>query len=90
MFYQTALTFQIDRNQKVTLNPIIANNYSNNVAQGIALARMENFFDKYKDDKTLQNIKNQYMQGTISRMEFNEKIKDWKATSQRYLISGSK
>ena len=89
MFYQTALTFQIDSNQKVTLNPIIANNYSKNVAQGIALSRMEHFFDKYKDDKALQNIKNEYLQGTISRLEFNEKIKNWKSTSQRYLISGS-
>lgn len=89
MFYRSALTFQIDRNQKVTLNPIIANKYSNNVAQGITLARMENFFDKYKDDNQLQSIKNQYLQGSISRLEFNEKIKNWKSTSQRYLISGS-
>ena len=88
LFYATASTFQLGPNQTITLNPIIKN--TSNVAQGMALARMDSFFDKYKDDKQLQAIKNQYVAGTITRKEFNEKIKDWKATSQRYLISGSK
>lgn len=88
MFYDTASTFQLGPNQSITLNPIIKN--SSNIAQGMALARMDNFFDKYKDDKQLQSIKNQYVSGTITRQEFNERIKDWKATSQKYLISGSK
>lgn len=88
LFYHTASTFQLGPNQTITLNPIIQN--TTNVAQGMALARMDNFFSKYADDKQLQAIKNQYVAGTITRQEFNEKIKDWKATSQRYLISGSK
>ena len=88
MFYRSASTFQIDAKQNVVLNPIIQN--TSNVAMGMALARMDSFFDKYKDDKQLQAIKNQYVAGTITRKEFNERIKDWKATSQHYLISGSK
>lgn len=88
LFYQTASTFQLGPNQSVTLNPIIKN--ASNVAQGIALARMDNFFDKYKSDKQLQTIKQEYMNGTISRNQFNERVRDWKATSHRYLISGSK
>ena len=51
---------------------------------------MDNFFSKYANDKQLQAIKNQYVAGTITRQEFNEKIKDWKSMSQKYLISGSK
>ena len=88
LFYDTASTFQLGPNQSITLNPIIQN--TSNVSQGMALARMDSFFDKYKDDKQLQAIKNQYVAGTITRQEFNEKIKDWKSMSQKYLISGSK
>ena len=87
MFYETASTFQIGPNQTITLNPIIKN--TADISKGIAFARMDNFFNKYSDDKQLQNIKQAYENGKISKKEFNEKIKEWKATTHKYLISGS-
>lgn len=87
LFYQTVNTFTIDANHKLQLNTIYTG--SSNLALDISMNRMSNFFDKYKDDTVLQNIKNQYQSGQISRHEFNQKIQKWKDTSQRYLISGS-
>ena len=87
LFYQTVNTFELNGGGRLQLNTIYTG--SSNLALDISMNRMSNFFDKYKDDKVLQNIKNQYQSGQITRHEFNEKIQKWKSTSQRYLISGS-
>ena len=51
---------------------------------------MQGFYEKFKDSPALQRIFNEYKTGTLSRTEFNAKIKEWKKLSIKYMISGSK
>ena len=56
----------------------------------IIFARIDNFFNTYKDDEQLMQIKNLYESGQISKQEFNDLIKDWKRKNQKYMFSGSR
>ena len=88
LFYQTANTFQLSDGQKLTLNPIYETTSS--ISTAVTLNRMSSFFDKYSDSKFLQDVKERYASGNMSRREFNEAIKTFKTQNVKYLISGSK
>lgn len=88
LFYQTANTFQLSDGQKLTLNPIYETTSS--ISTAVTLNRMSSFFDKYSDSKFLQDVRERYASGNMSRREFNEAIKTFKTQNVKYLISGSK
>ena len=87
MFYSGKNLFKIDmNNQTVELN--IIGKSSGSLKKDMTLVRMDKFFEKYGDSKFLQEAKNEYFKGNISRQEFNLRIKEWKSKHIRYLISG--
>ena len=88
LFYQGEQVFHIDNaGTKVEINPIMTG--TSDVETALRLSRMEAFFDKYGDSKTLQAIKEEYISGKIDKKEFNFQIKMFKKYSVKYLKSGS-
>ena len=88
--YQTKRVFSIDlNNNKVTLNPILEQ--SIDIKKGIALDRMENFFNTFaKDTPFLEILRNDYLSGRITKEEFNMGIKAFKKYNSKWIASGSK
>ena len=81
--------FQLDSaNNKIVLNELFVG--SKDIAYEKTLFNMKEFYEKFKDSPALQRIFNEYKTGTLSRTEFNAKIKEWKKLSIKYMISGSK
>lgn len=87
LFYQTVNTFELSGGGRLVLNEIYQD--ASNVPSAITINKMASFFDKYKDSKFLQEVKQSYESGKISRKEFNEQIKTFKNFNVKYLISGS-
>lgn len=88
LFYKTTNLFQIDKdNQTIKLNTLFTQ--SEDLKKDLTLARMKNFYTKYGDSRFLQSLKDMYLNGEISRSEFNLQIKKWKQQNQKYIISGS-
>ena len=87
IFYKGTNLFQIDAdNQTVRLNTLLKG--ARNLREELTLSRMSNFFEKYGDVKYIQEQRELYTLGIISRKDFNERIKAWKRTNQKYIISG--
>lgn len=81
--------FQLDSaNNRIVLNELFAG--SKDIAFERTLFNMQGFYEKFKDSPALQRIFNEYKTGTLSRTEFNAKIKEWKKLNIKYMISGSK
>lgn len=87
LFYRGTNVFQLGYNQSITLNPIITD--TTDVKKDVTMARMEAFFDKYKDSKYIKETKQLYESGEIDQKEFNERIKYFKNYNPKFLISGS-
>lgn len=90
MFWKNDVNiFQVAKdNKSLNLNKIYSS--SSNLGISLGLARMDNFFNTYKDDPQLMQIKYLYESSQISRQEFNDLIKDWKRKNQKYMFSGSR
>ena len=80
--------FQIDyKNNRVILNELFRD--SRDIAFEKTLFNMKGFYEKFKDSPALQRIFNEYKSGTLSRTDFNARIKEWKKLNIKYMISGS-
>ena len=86
--YRGAQLFNISKDlSSVKINPELNPNISSYGALG--MARMDAFFAKYGDKKMVQAARDDYLNGKISREEFNYQIKMFKKYDSSYLKAGS-
>lgn len=87
LFYQSVNTFELEGGGRLVLNEIYQK--SKNIPADVLLKKMEGFMEKYGDSKFIQEARESFASGKITRKQFNERIKTFKAYNVRYLISGS-
>ena len=86
-FYDYANVFYIDKDEKIQLNTAFEG--STNLEKTRALERMKGFLEDYGDIHVVQSIFREYMNGRMTRKEFNAYIKAFKSYNSKYLSSGS-
>ena len=87
LFYQSVNTFELEGGGRLVLNEIYQK--SKNIPADVLLKKMEGFMEKYEDSKFIQEARESFASGKITRRQFNERIKTFKTYNVRYLISGS-
>lgn len=87
LFYQSVNTFELEGGGRLVLNEIYQK--SKNIPADVLLNKMEGFMEKYGESKFIQEARESFASGKITRKQFNERIKTFKQVNVKYLISGS-